>query len=80
MNQNERDKWRLARAKGLMNFVFIKGGLEFGGTLFLVNIVINNLLLRRPWETEDVTTTGLICLAGGLLFGIIAWIIQEMRY
>jgi hypothetical protein len=80
MDQHERDKWKSMRTKGMAHFILINGVVKMGGALFLVVSVAGNILLRRQWLAEELVSEATVCLIGGLVFGIVLWLINEMRY
>ena len=79
MNPKDKVRWERARSKGFVHFLLMTGILKFGGVVFLLDILTNNVLYRK-WAFEDILETAILSCAGGLAFGIIIWVLQELRY
>jgi hypothetical protein len=80
MNIVDREKWARRRSKGMLLFVFIDGGLKFGGSLLVAFFLVQLLLTQRNITINSIISDSVVCFIAGLIFGLVIWLINEMRF
>lgn len=79
MNFEEKRRWGRIRRRGAIHFILVDGGLKLGGSLFLVVTALGVLTYRAP-TLKELVGEGLACLVGGLVGGVMLWVLCEMQY
>lgn len=59
----------------VLRLVLLKGILQFGGALFLANVILDAVFSRGRW-LDDLITDAALCFAGGFLFGLCMWMLS----
>ena len=74
-------KWTAIRARGKWRFIFLRGALGWGGSMFVVIILVYDYLLwgmaPTPWFAFK---SALVYTIAGALFHALLWSIAERSY
>ena len=77
MKPAELERWSVLRAKGKLRYVLLHGLLAYGLPMFLV---MTFFVRPEPRTPVLIAISAALWAAGGLVFGLIMWHINERRY
>jgi len=80
--EKQRQSWLKMRQGGRFHFVFYRGVLMWGGTMFVVFVAATAFLLRHDLQRLPalVALNALIWIIGGFVWGTWVWIGCEKRF
>ena len=76
MKQEQLEAWRRDRAKGMLNYILIKGVLSYGLAMFIAMTLMRYKEMTLPL----IGIYAIVWAIGGLLFGLLMWFVQERQY
>jgi len=78
MNQENIQKWKVTREKGLARFLVLHGVLGWGLPMFIImTFAIYRISLE---DLSQIIRSIIIWAIGGLVFGLWMWKLGERRY
>jgi hypothetical protein len=80
MNKKQKAKWEKLRTKGMWYFVLLYGVLWWGGFMIIATSTYDYFFGYRGFQFEDLRRTVPIYVIGGLVFGLVMWLIGESGY
>lgn len=69
--------WEKTRAQGMRRFVFLRGVLSYGLTMF---VVMTFIVHRGELSPRFIVVSAALWLAGGAAFGTLTWFFMEWIY
>lgn len=79
MKDIEFKRWSSTRNTGITKFVFKTGLLSWGVPMLIVTALLNNPF-KDGFFTPIAIAHCLTWTSGGLVFGLLLWFVNELRY
>ena len=76
-HMQRRERWAKTRAKGFWRFVLFNGVVVWGGVMTLF---LGVLMPYLNHTSRSLPLAAAVCLSGGLLWGVLTWLLSERMY
>lgn len=76
-------KWERTRSKGKLRFIFLVGGLGWGGIMVVFMNLFHDIFERGPQESSAwayFLVSVFLFPVGGVLWGLFTWTVTEALY